>query len=115
MIWWWQFNDKNNAWTPEFTDKFSQSVKIKSIHAELLVFIRVGCFINWENSFEEVNGNNFDSCVVLMPLGYQEEDLALNSPVITDKDSLPLLMSLKSFSKLDKSRSNSVLFWLGER
>ena len=31
-----------------------------------------------------------------------EEDIALKSPVITDKNGLSSFMSLKSFSKLDK-------------
>ena len=50
-----------------------------------------------------------------MPLCHQEEDVALKSPLITHKDGLRLMMSFKSFSKLDKSKSNSLLFWLGER
>ena len=48
-----------------------------------------------------------------MLLGHREEDLALKSPVITHKDGLRLLMSLKNFLKLDKNKSNSLLFWLG--
>ena len=50
-----------------------------------------------------------------MSLGYYEEDLPLKSPVITDKDDLRLLMLLIIFSKLDKNKLNSLLFWLGER
>ena len=49
-----------------------------------------------------------------MSLGQQEEDLPLKSPVI-HKDGLRLLMSLKSFSKLGKNKSKSLLFWPGER
>ena len=46
-----------------------------------------------------------------MSLGHQEEDLALMSPVITHKDGLRLLISLKGFSNSDKNKSNSLLFW----
>ena len=48
-----------------------------------------------------------------MTLGHQENDLTLKSPVVTDEDSLRLLMSLNSFSKLDKNKPNLLLFWLG--
>ena len=97
---------------PESTDRFGWSVKIKSIQVELLVCICVGSLINWGNPLEEVSENNFDHSVVLMSLSHHEEDLALKSPLITDKDGLCLLMSLKSFSKLDKNKLNSLLFWL---
>ena len=72
-------------------------------------------FINWGNPFDEVSGNNFDPSVVSMSLDHHEKDLPLKSPVITDKNGLRLFMSLKSLSKLDKNKSNSILFWLGER
>ena len=111
-IMWWQLGC-NDKWTPEFTDRFGWTIKIKSIYEELLVCICVGSFIIWENPFEEVNENKFVHPVLLMPLGHREEDLALKSPVITHKDGLRLLMSLKSFLKLDKNKSNSLLFWLG--
>ena len=55
---------------------------------ELPVCICVGSFINWENPSEEVNENNFDPSVVSMSLDHHEEDLALKSPVITDKNGL---------------------------
>ena len=45
-----------------------------------------------------------------MSLGQHEEYLALKSPVITDKDGLRLLMSLKCFSKLDQNKSISLFF-----
>ena len=54
---------------------------------ELLVCICVGSFINWGNPFEEVS-DNFDPSVVTMSLDHHEEDLALKSPVITDKNGL---------------------------
>ena len=82
---------------------------------DLLVFICVGSFINWGNPFEEDGAKNFDPSLVLMSLGYDEEDLTLKSPVITDQDGLRLLMSLKRFLKLDKNESNSLLFWLMEQ
>ena len=53
---------------------------------ELLVCICVGSFINLGNPFEEVSENNFDPSVASMSLDYHEEDLALKSPVITDKN-----------------------------
>ena len=87
---------------------------IKSAQEDLLVYVCVGSFVNWENPFEEVNENNFDPSVVLMSLGQQEEDLPLKPPVI-HKDGLRLLMSFKSFSKLGKNKSKSLLFWPGER
>ena len=40
---------------------------------------------------------------------HQKEDLALKSPVTTDKDGLSLFISLKRFSKLDKNNPNSSL------
>lgn len=101
--------------TPTFADRFGCSEKIKSIQEELIVRIYVGSSVNRENLFQEVNENYFDTSVVLMPLCHQEEDVALKSPLITHKDGLRLMMSFKSFSKLDKSKSNSLLFWLGER
>ena len=82
----------------QFTDRFGWSVKIKSIQEALLVCLLV-IFFNWENAFEEVDENNFDPSVVLMHLGHQKEDLALKSPVITQKYGLCLLMSLKKFLK----------------
>ena len=48
-----------------------------------------------------------------MSLGHQEGDLALKLPVITYKDGSRLLMPLKSLSKVDKNKSNSLLFCLG--
>ena len=45
-IWWWQLECKD-AWTPEFTDKFGSSVKIKSIQEETLVCTCFSSFINW--------------------------------------------------------------------
>ena len=71
---------------------------------ELLVCICVGSFIDWENPFEEVSENNFDPSVVLMSLDHHEEDFALKSPVITNKNGLHSFMSLV--------KSNSLLFWL---
>ena len=50
-----------------------------------------------------------------MSLDHHEEDLALTSPAITDKNGLRSFMSLKIFSKLDKNKSNLLLFWLGEQ
>ena len=82
---------------------------------ELLVCICVDSFINWGNPLEEVIENNFDPSVVSMSLDHHEEDLSLKSPVITDKNGLRSFMLLKSFPKLDKNKSNSLLFWLGER
>ena len=61
--------------------------------------LSVGYFFDWENAFEEVDENNFDPSAVLMHLGHQKEDLALKSPVITQKYGLCLFMSLKKFLK----------------
>ena len=107
MIWWWQFGC-NDAWTPEFTDRSGWVVKIKSLQEEQLVYICVGSFINWGNPFEEVSENNFDPSVVSMSLDHHHEDFALKSPAITDKNDLRSFMSFKSFSKLDKNKSNSL-------
>ena len=48
-----------------------------------------------------------------MSLHHHEEDLALKSPVTTDKDGLCLFMSLKTFSKLDKTTQIGYYFDLG--
>ena len=80
--WWWQFGRKD-AWTPEVTDKFGWSAKTKSMKQEL---------------FFEL----FVPSEVLISSDYQDEDLSLKSPVITDTVSLHLLMSLKSCSRSDK-------------
>ena len=50
--------------------------------------------------------------VALMSLGHQEYDLALKSFVITDKYGLRFFLSVISFLKLNKNKSNSSLFWL---
>ena len=100
---------------PEFTDRFGKPVKIKSIQEEPFVCICVGSFISLGNPFEEVGANSFELSVVLMSLGHHMEDLVLKLPVITDEDGLRRLVLLKSFSKLDKNKSDSLLFWLGER
>ena len=50
-----------------------------------------------------------------MPLDHQEDYVALKSPVILDQCGLPFFMPIKCFSNLDKNKSNSSLFWLGER
>ena len=68
-----------------------------------------------ENPFDEINESNFNLPVLLMSLAYHKEDLALKSPVITDKHGLRLFTSFKSCSKFDKNNSNSLLLWLGER
>ena len=61
---------------------------------------------------------------VLVPLLFEKSHfrklmkailIPLQSPVITRKDGLHLLMLLKSFSNLDENKSNSLLFWLGQR
>ena len=50
-----------------------------------------------------------------MSLGNHEKDLETKSPQLQiNTDELRLLMTLKSFSKLDKNKSNSLLFWLRE-
>ena len=104
--WWWQLGCKD-AWTPEFTDKFGWSVKIKSIQEELFVCTCVGSFINWENPLEDVSEYKFVLSKVLMSSDHQEEDLALKSPVIIDTVGLPVLISLKSCSKFNKNEWNS--------
>ena len=68
---------------------------------ELLVCICVALFINLGNPFEEGSESNFDPSFVSIFLDHHEEDLALKSPVNTDKNGLRSFMSLKSFSKLD--------------
>ena len=70
---------------------------------ELFVCILVGSFITWEKPFEDVNEYNCDPSIVFVLLHHYEEDLALKSPVATDKDGLLLFMSLKRFSKLDRN------------
>ena len=50
-----------------------------------------------------------------MSSDHHEEDLALKSPVIMDKYGLRLFISPKSCSKFAQNKSNSFLFWLGER
>ena len=82
---------------------------------ELVVCTCVGSFINWANRFEEVSGKDFDLSVVLMSLDQHKEDLALKTPVITDKNGLRSFLSLKRFLKLDKNKSNSLTSGLGER
>ena len=91
--WWWQFWCKD-AWTPEFTDRFGWPVKTKLTQEELLVCICVGPLINCQNPFEDVSEYNFVPSEVLISSDYQDEDLALKSPVITDTVGLHLLMSL---------------------
>ena len=53
--------------------------------------------------------------MILMSLDHQEDYLALKSPVILDQCDLQFFMPIKSFPYLDKNKSNSSLFWLGER
>ena len=76
---------------------------------ELLVCKCVGFFINWVNLFDEVSANNFDPSVVLMSLDHHEEDLALKSPVIADKNGLRSFTLFKNFSKLDKNKSRGAI------
>ena len=83
---------------PKFINRFGSSVKIKSLPEELLICICVGSLFDWGSPFEEVSEYNFGPSLVSMPLGYQEEDLALKSSVITNKDGLCLLILLKRFS-----------------
>ena len=94
-------------------DMFGWSVKIRSIQEELFFCIWVGSFISCWNPSEEVYANNLVPPVVLVSLDHQEDDLALISPVITDKYSLRFFISIISFSKLDKNKSNSSLFCYG--
>ena len=83
-IWWWHFG-YNDAWTPEFTDNFGWSIKIKSIQEELLVCKWVGSFINWENPFADVNESNFSHSEVLMSSDQHHDVLALKLSVIKVK------------------------------
>ena len=87
-------------------DKFGWFINIKSIQEELFVWIWVGSFINWEELLEDINKYKCDPSIVFMSLHFYEEDLALKSPVTTDKHGLSLFMSLKMLSKLDQNNSN---------
>ena len=100
--------------TPEFPNKFVWFVNIKSMQEEVFVWIWVGSFINWEKPFEDVDEYKCDPSVVFISWHHHEEDLALKSAVTIDKDSLPLFISLKRFSKLGQNNSDWLLFWLGE-
>ena len=91
--WWWQSGCKD-AWIPKFTDTFSWLINIKPVQGKLFVCICLDSFINWSNPFEAVSEYNFDSSVVLISLDHQEEDLALNSPAITERVGLCLLCYL---------------------
>ena len=91
---WWQFGCKDE-WASEFTDKFGWFVNIKSMQEELFVWIWIGSFINWEKPSENVDEYKCDPSVVFMSIHHYEENLALKSPVTTDKDGLRLFMSLK--------------------
>ena len=73
---------------------FGWSVKIRSIQEELFFCIWVGSFISCWNSSEEVCANNLVPSVVLVSLDYQEDDLVLKSPVITDKYGLRFFIPL---------------------
>ena len=97
------------------TDKFTWSVNVKLIQEELLAWICVGSFINWEKPFEDVNVNNFNPSLVFISSDHQEEHLELKSPLITDKDGLRLIISFKTIWKLEKNASDLSLVWLGER
>ena len=59
--------------------------KDESVQEELLVCEYVGSFINWETSFLDVNESNFYPSEILMSSDHQYGDLALKSPVNTDK------------------------------
>ena len=61
---------------------------------------------------ENFSENSFYPSLVLISSDHQGQDLALKSPVITDKDGLRLFMSLKSCSKLDINEPKLLLFWL---
>ena len=80
--------------TPEFTDNFGWSVKIKSIQEELLVCKCVGSFINWETPFADINESNFSPSKVLMSSDRQHVVLALKSSAITEKHGLVFFMTL---------------------
>ena len=49
-----------------------------------------GWSISWEKPFEDVNEYKCDPSIVFMSLHHHEEDVALKSPVTTDKDGLRL-------------------------
>ena len=74
-------------------------MKIKSVQEELFACICVGLFIHRGNPFEDVSENNFDPSVLLISVDHQEEDLALKSPLITDKDGLHLFMSFNESNR----------------
>ena len=109
-IWWWQFGC-DDAWAPEFVDRFGWSVNIKPIQEELLVCKCVGSFVNWETPFADANESNFSPCKVLMSSGYQHDVLALKSPVITDKNGLICSMLLKNLSTLPEI--NQIHYYFG--
>ena len=105
----------NDEWTLESTERSGLPVKTASIEGVLFVCICVDSFISWKKPFEEDIASSFDPSVALISLDHQDWDLALKSPVIVDDAGLWLLMSFTSFSRLDKSESNSLLLRLGER
>ena len=63
----------------------------------------------------DLNENNLDSSVVWTSFSHHAGDHTLKSPVITTKDVLDLLISLKRWSRLGKNESNSQLVWLGKQ
>ena len=50
-----------------------------------------------------------------MSVEHQKDGLALKLPPTTDKHGLRYFISIVSFSKLDKNKSNSSLLWLGKQ
>ena len=91
-----------DVWISELTDKFGWSVKIKSMQEELCLFRWIGLFIICWNALQDVNESNFVPSVVLMSPHYQEEDLALKSPVTKVKYGFRWLISRIIFSKIQQ-------------
>ena len=97
-ILWWQFGCKD-AWAPVVTDQFGWSVKIKSLHEKLFVCICGGSLRKpiWWSKWVK-----FLSFCCIDVLTHHEEDLALKSPVITNKVLFYLIQASKRFGLIDR-------------
>ena len=101
VISWWQLACKEE-WTPLSVTKLSWSIKIRSVQEKDWVRICVGSVISWWTPWdEETDSRSIPSLVEISP-SHQKFDLQLKFPNISIKTRLLKLVSVITWSKLDK-------------
>ena len=111
--WWWHLGFRDEC-APLSTTKFDWSAKIKLIQEVEVGRRWVGSDMGWWKQCKDVKASRRAPSTVVLSFFHQKEDLALKSPRIIMKRELDDAVVFKMSSKLDKTSSNSAVFWPGD-